>query len=190
MLSILSPYFLSVANFLNIVQAAAVLGIVAAAFFIGLVGGRIDLSLAVTVGFDHRVMARFVSSGHPLWIGLAGAFVAAMMAAVLNGVVSITFEVNPLVTSLAAMTFITGVALVISQGQTRAILSPGFQSFIFGRPLGIPTPVIILAIVYVVLALMLIERGSAGTSRRRRQRGGVCSRRDTGPSGCSGSSTA
>jgi ribose transport system permease protein len=154
-LSILSPYFLSVSNFLNIVQAASVIGIVAAAFFIGLVGGRIDLSLAATVSLTTVVMARFVSGGHPLWVGLVGAFVAAMMAAALNGVVSITFEVNPLVTSLAAMTFITGIALVISQGQTRAILSPDFQSFIFGRPLGIPTPVIILAIVYVVLALML-----------------------------------
>ncbi len=153
--TILSPVFFSVSNFLNIVQAASVIGIVAAAFFIGLVGGRIDLSLAATVALTTVVMARVVSSGHPLWMALIISMLAAMLAAGLNGVISITFEVNPLVTSLAAMTFITGIALVVSQGQTRAILSPGFQSFIFGRPLGIPTPVIILAIVYVLLATML-----------------------------------
>jgi ribose transport system permease protein len=132
-----------------------VIGIVAAGFFIGLVGGRIDLSLAAIVSLTTVVMARLVVSGQPLWMGLIVAFVAAMLAAGLNGVISITFEVNPLVTSLAALTFITGVALVISQGQTRAILSPGFQSFIFGRPMGIPTPAIILTIVYAVLAVML-----------------------------------
>lgn len=154
-LSVLSPYFLSVSNFLNIAQAASVLGIVAAAFFVGLVGGRIDLSLAAIVSLTTVVIARFVVSGQPLWMGLIGAFVAAMLAAGLSGVVAISFEVNPLVTSLAAMTFISGVALVISQGKTRAILSPGFQSFIFGRPMGIPTPVIILAVLYAVLALML-----------------------------------
>jgi ribose transport system permease protein len=153
--AVLSPFFFSVSNFLNIAQAAAVLGIVAAAFFIGLVGGRIDLSLAATVSLTTVVMALAMSSGMPFWAALLAAFVAAMAVAVLNGVVAITFEVNPLVTSLGAMTFVTGVALVVSQGQTRAIVSPEFQAFIFSRPLGIPTPVIVLGFVYGILAVML-----------------------------------
>lgn len=153
--SVLSPFFLSVANFLNIAQAASVLGIVAAAFFVGLVGGRIDLSLATIVSLTTVVMARVVSADHPLWLGLIIAFAAALAVAVLNGVVAITFGVNPLVTSLAAMTFVSGIALVVSQGQTRAILAPWFQTFIFRRPLGIPTPVYILAIVYLLLGVML-----------------------------------
>jgi ribose transport system permease protein len=153
----LSPFFLSVQNFLNIAQAASVLGIVAAAFFVGLVGGRIDLSLAATVSLTTVVMARVVTAGHPLWLGLVVALAAALAVAALNGVVAITFGVNPLVTSLAAMTFVTGISLVIAQGQTRAILAPWFQTFIFRRPLGIPTPVYILALVYLLLGLMMYK---------------------------------
>jgi ribose transport system permease protein len=153
--AVLSPFFLSVDNFLNIAQAASVLGIVAAAFFVGLVGGRIDLSLAAIVSLTTVVMARVVSAGHPLWLGLVVAFAAAVAVAVLNGTIAITFGVNPLVTSLAALTFVSGISLVISEGQTRAILAPWFQSFIFRRPLGIPTPVYILAVVYVLLGVMM-----------------------------------
>jgi ribose transport system permease protein len=153
----LSPFFLSVNNFLNIAQAASVLGIVAAAFFVGLVGGRVDLSLAAIVSLTTVVMARVVSADHPLWLGLIVAFGAAMAAAALSGVIAITFRVNPLVTSLAAMTFVSGISLVISQGQTRAILSPTFQDVIFDRPLGIPTPVYVLATVYAVLAVVMYK---------------------------------
>jgi ribose transport system permease protein len=153
--AVLSPFFLSVDNFLNIAQAASVLGIVAAAFFVGLVGGRIDLSLAAIVALTTVVMARVVTSGHPLWLALFVAFGAAIAVAMLNGIIAITFGVNPLVTSLAAMTFVSGIALVIAQGQTRAILSPWFQEVIFRRPLGIPTPVYVLAVVYALLAVMM-----------------------------------
>lgn len=151
----LSPVFLTVPNFLNIATAAAVIGIVAAAFFLGLVGGRIDLSLAAIVSLTTVVMAWLMSMGLPLWVGLLGAYAFAIGVAILNGVISISFGVNPLVTSLAAMTAVTGLALVIADGQTRAILSPEFQAFIFDRPLGIPTPVIILVAIYAFLALGL-----------------------------------
>lgn len=155
--AVLSPFFLSVDNFLNIAQAASVLGIVAAAFFVGLAGGRVDLSLAAIVSLTTVVMARVVAADQPLWLGLIAAFGAALAVAALSGVIAITFRVNPLVTSLAAMTFVSGIALVISQGQTRAILSPSFQDIIFNRPLGIPTPVYVLAAVYALLAILMYK---------------------------------
>jgi ribose/xylose/arabinose/galactoside ABC-type transport system permease subunit len=36
-----------------------------------------------------------------------------------------------------------------------AIVAPGFQDFIFSRPLGIPTPVLLLALVFLVVTVLL-----------------------------------
>jgi ribose transport system permease protein len=153
--TILSDYFWGMNNFINIAQASAVTGIVAAAFCLMLIGGRIDLSVASIVALTTVVLARTVAAGAPFVVGLLAALGAALAVGVLNAVVSVTFGVNALVTSLAAMTFVGGLALVISEGGTKSIVAPGFQDFIFSRPLGIPTPVWILACVFIGVTLLL-----------------------------------
>ena len=115
--SLTSPYFLSYLNLINIATAVAVITIVAAPGTILLIAGQFDLSVGAGVAFVGVVMAWAAPE-----FGLPLAVVAAMLAALgiglFNGL-GVTFVgVNALVTTLASLAILRGLAKVVSDGQT------------------------------------------------------------------------
>jgi ribose transport system permease protein len=151
-----SPHFLSLPNVLNIGQAVAVIGIVAAGLTVCLIGGQLDLSVGSVIGLTSVVIALLVrDAGFALGVAIAAAFGVAMLIGSINALVVVKFGINSIITTLATLTVTFGVGMILAKGQTVSLPHAGFQEFIFSRPLGIPVPIIMMVVIYVAVAVFL-----------------------------------
>jgi ribose transport system permease protein len=125
-LSFSTQYFLEYQNLLNITEAVAVVGIAAAFATIVVIGGGIDLT-PVTV----MVMAGIVCL-HALNLGLPVPFVVllALLASVgiglVNGALIAFGRLNPFIVTLGTNFLFTGIAYVVTDGNSQLISNESF----------------------------------------------------------------
>jgi len=142
--SVKSPYFLGTENFLNILTAIAVTGIIAVPATMLLVAGQVDLSVGSGAAFCGVLLATQFDR-----LGVTGAVLLVIFAGILIGVVNgflvTVVNVNSLITTLGTLAVLRGFTQLLADGQT-AILSD-FSTLGTARVLGIPLPVLIFAAV-------------------------------------------
>ncbi|RUU89681.1 ABC transporter permease, partial [Mesorhizobium sp. M7A.T.Ca.TU.009.01.1.2] len=170
--SILSPYYLSVANFLTMASHVAIFGILAIGMLLVILNGGIDLSVGSTLGLA-GVVAGFLMQGVTLtWLGVVlyppvwvVAVLACMLGAVvglINGVLIARFKVPAFVATLGVMYMARGLALLMTSGLTYNNLggkpelgNTGFDALGFNRLFGVPTGVVVLAIIAFIGSIVL-----------------------------------
>ncbi|WP_296747102.1 ABC transporter permease [Mesorhizobium sp.] len=155
-MALLSPYFLSLSNFLNILLATSTIGVlaIAATFVIG--SGGLDLSLGSVMGLA-GVAGAFVAVnlGWPSVLAVIACILAGAIAGYINGQLVTRAFVPAFIVTLGMLGLARGLALVISQGRAIYGLSPEIVYIGQGRPLGIPMPVIILVLTAIVAHAVL-----------------------------------
>lgn len=148
-----SPFFLNYDNFLNILTAASIAGIIAAPATLLLVAGQFDLSVGSGLTFCGIVVGHFVgdmSVGAAIVLGV----LAGLALGSINGFLVTVVGVNPLITTLGTLAAFIGLARVISNGQTLPI--PHFSTLGTARPfLEIPLPVLIFATVMAAFWVLM-----------------------------------
>ena len=148
-LSLLSPYFLSVNNFLNILLSVAIIGIISIGMTMLLISGGLDLSVGGVVALVGVTIA-----GLGERIGVNGAVGVALLLGVLvgliNGFATTWVGINPLIATLATLSLSRGLAFVFSGGLTQVVLDEGFGFWGRESLLGVPVPVIIYLALFAV----------------------------------------
>src|SRR3954453_18362245 len=145
--SIKSPYFLGWDNWLNILTAIAVIGIVAAPGTLLMTAGQFDLSVGSITAFTSVIMANLALS-HSLGFSVAVSIAAGIGVGILNGFLVTYVGINPLITTLGTLAAFRGLADVIAKGQSVAV--EDFSYLGTARPfLHIPVPVLLLVAVLV-----------------------------------------
>ncbi len=150
-MSVLSPYFLSLSNFFNILLATSVIGVLAigATFVISSAG--LDLSLGSVMGFAGIVGALAMERvGLPWYFGIAGCLLAGMFAGLVNGVLVTRGRIPAFIVTLGMLGLARGAGLVLSDGKPIYGLPEVFVFLGQGRPLGVPMP----AIIFILTALV------------------------------------
>ncbi|MET3934744.1 ABC transporter permease [Arthrobacter sp. OAP107] len=148
--SILSPAFLTATNFSNVLRLGAVIGLLAVGQTLVVLSGRggIDLSVAQVAS-----ASAVVGSLYQAW-GLPAVLVAALLTGVFFGVVNgigVSFSnLQPFIVTLATMTMAKGVAFELTNASPLPVTAPGLSWFSTGLVLGIPVPIVILAVVVIV----------------------------------------
>ena len=150
-MAMLSPVFLSVNNLFNIILATATFGVLAigATFVISSAG--LDLSLGSVLGLSSVVGAALVVTLEwPWYFAILGSLLAGTMAGAFNGFIVTRGLVPAFIVTLGMLGIARGLALIISGG--RGIYGLPNEILFLGqaRPLGVPTPVFILAIVAII----------------------------------------
>jgi ribose transport system permease protein len=143
-MSILSPYFLSVSNFLNILLATAVIGVLAigATFVISSAG--LDLSLGSVLGFSGVVGALAVKEvGLPWPVAIPACLLAGALAGAINGLLVTRGKIPAFIVTLGMLGIARGAALVLTGGKPVYGLPAELLYLGQGRPFAIPTPVFI-----------------------------------------------
>lgn len=158
--AIRSPFFLNYDNFLNILTAAAITGIIAAPATLLLVAGQFDLSVGSALTFCGVVMA-YVTERQGIGAGIAAAVAAGLLVGAINGTLVTVVGVNPLITTLGTLAAFIGLARVLAKGQTLPL--EGFDTLGTTRPLfDIPLPVIVFLVVvagfYVLMRYTVFGR--------------------------------
>jgi len=155
-MAILSPYFLSVSNFMNILLATSTIGVLAIAATYVLSSGGLDLSLGSVMGLSGVVGAAVaVKLGAPTPVAVVATIAAGAAAGLVNGLVITRAFVPAFIVTLGMLGIARGLALVISDGRVIYGLPKAMVYLGQGRPMGIPMPVIIFLGTAVVMHILL-----------------------------------
>jgi ribose transport system permease protein len=148
--AIVSPFFLTPGNLVNVMQNAVVVGIVAAPLTLLLVARQVDLSVGSAVAFAatcFTLLARDVGFG----VAIPAAIGAALLVAVINAFAITTLRVNSIITTLGTLLAFRGLTKILGAGSNIPV--SGFD--LIGRErvailgLEVPISVFILAAVLV-----------------------------------------
>ncbi len=157
-LSILSDDFLTMDNWLNLLRQVSINALIAFGMTFVILTGGIDLSvgsvLALSSAITAGMMAQGVSGLAAIFIGL----LAGTAMGVLNGVLVTKGKVAPFIATLATMTAFRGLTLVYTDGRPITGFASDdimFQMMGRGYFFGIPVPIILMLVVYIVLYVVL-----------------------------------
>jgi len=156
LMAVLSPFFLSVSNFMNILLATSTIGVLAmgATFVLG--SGGLDLSLGSVLGLSGVVGAAVVVKlGAPTPVGVAAAIAAGAGAGLVNGLIITRAFVPAFIVTLGMLGIARGLALVLSGGRVIYGLPEAMVYLGQGRPFGVPMPVIILIATAIAMHCLL-----------------------------------
>jgi len=165
-LSIASPSFLQPQNLINVVRQISVIGLLAIGVTVVIISTGIDLSLGSVLALASVVAASFAQApdwARPMYPGLqlpvllsfgAGIAVGALCG-LINGALIAGFRIPPFIATLGMMTAARGVALIYSNGRPISGLTDEFNYIGQGSVIGIPIPIIVLAVVAIAAHLML-----------------------------------
>ena len=121
--SVKSEFFLAWDNWLNIMVAIAVIGIMAAPGTLLLTAGQLDLSVGSIAAFTSVVTAN-LALHHNLTVAVIGGILAGLAVGVVNGALVTVFGVSALITTLGTLATFRGLTEVIADGET--IIIEGF----------------------------------------------------------------
>ena len=153
--TLLSQYFLTVRNIMNILRGTSMMGITALGMTVVILNRGVDLSVGSVAG-----LAAVLAAGLQPW-GVGAAWSVALLVGVLlgftNGLMIALLRLQPFVATLATLIFARGLVYLYSQGSNVLVLNP-HPLFIFlgsGYVWVFAVPVLIWMAVYVVLALVM-----------------------------------
>lgn len=160
--SILSPVFLQPVNLMNILNQVSINAILAIGVtFVILIGG-IDLGLGSYVAITGCLAALFAHpDSYPIFVPILIAILAGGMIGTVNGVLITKARLASFIVTLGMMTIARGGALVVSEGRPISNLSSQFNLIGGGALFGIPIPVIILAVVFI-MAYFILKKTTYG----------------------------
>ena len=169
--TLLSDNFLSTRNLMNVIRQSSYLILVSVGQMFALLTGGFDLSvgtiIALTSVVGATVMAACYSSmPELLWlailIGVFAGILAGTAIGAINGLGVALFNVSPFMMTLGMASVGFGIALYMTGGTPVYGMPAEFgNTFGFGKLLGIPSPVLVSAIL-ILLLYVLVNRTPLG----------------------------
>ena len=157
--STMSPNFFTVNNLFNILQQTSVNAIMAVGMTLVILTSGIDLSVGSLLALTGAVAASIVGIEVNALVAVAAALALGAAIGAVTGVIVARGRVQAFIATLVMMLLLRGVTMVYTNGSP---INTGFSDnadlfgwFGIGRPLGIPTPVWIMAIVFLAAWYML-----------------------------------
>lgn len=162
--SLASPYFRTFDNFVGILLATAVNGVLALGVTFIIITGGIDLSVGTVLTFSAVMTGVFITNWHlPIPVGILGGVLAGSLAGLVNGVLISRMKIPPFIATLGMLYATKGLSLVISELKpTYFNDTPVFREIAMGSVLGkiipgfeIPNAVLILFGAAIIAHLIL-----------------------------------
>ncbi|AXD02274.1 ribose ABC transporter permease [Salmonella enterica] len=157
--STLSPNFFTVNNLFNILQQTSVNAIMAVGMTLVILTSGIDLSVGSLLALTGAVAASIVGVEVNALVAVAAALALGAAIGAVTGIIVAKGRVQAFIATLVMMLLLRGVTMVYTDGSP---VNTGFTDnadlfgwFGIGRPLGVPTPVWIMAIVFIAAWYML-----------------------------------
>jgi ribose transport system permease protein len=152
---ILTPYFLTLSNLLNILEQSSINAIVAVGMTFVIITAGIDLSVGSILAFSGVVMASILQGGMPLPLALLAGLAVGIACGTVNGLLVSIGKLPPFIVTLGMMSVARGAALVYTDGRPISTFGPTFRYLATGKIIFIPMPLIIMLMVYLVAYLIL-----------------------------------
>ncbi|MDQ1528343.1 MAG: ribose transport system permease protein [Actinomycetota bacterium] len=151
--------FLTVQNFLNILDEASLTAIIAGGLTIGAIAGEFDLSIGYTASFAGVLVTGLITrSGMSIALAIVIAILAGALVGVTNGLVVAKAGVNSIVGTLGVGTILVGISYGYSQGIPISNgLTTHFLNLAGGKFHGMPNDIFYMAVVLGILVLLVAK---------------------------------
>lgn len=138
LLSIFTPSFATGNNMTNLLRQGSMIAILAVGQTFVIITGGIDLSVGAVVGFSTVIVAMLINAGVPIWIAVIATLLVGIAIGVFHGFGIVKMGLPPFIITLATLTSLRGIGLLMTNGNSININSDAFQAFSRGGLLGIP----------------------------------------------------
>ena len=155
--AILSPSFLSVTNLFNVFKQITVAGIVGCGMTFVILTGGIDLSVGSILGLSGVLASGVLASTGNTAAAVAVSLIVGVACGAVNGFFVSVCGIPPFISTLGMMTLLRGVILVYTKGSPIPIKVDSYKFFGKGSIAGIPVPVIILIVVFLLAHYILTQ---------------------------------
>ncbi|AXY24950.1 ribose ABC transporter permease [Suicoccus acidiformans] len=162
-LAFISPEFRTLDNILNLLRQASTNGLIAFGMTVVILTGGIDLGVGPILALTGALTAgMIVNLGIPVPVAILIALVVGLLLGVVGGVLVGKARLQPFIATLITQTVYRGLTLIYTDGRPiSGITSPEYAGAnvleFIGRKtvLGIPTPIIIMAIAFILIYILL-----------------------------------
>ncbi|MDN3019419.1 ribose ABC transporter permease [Paenibacillus sp. BSR1-1] len=158
-MAFLSPVFLTKVNLINILRQVAVNGIISVGMTFAIISAGIDLSVGAVLAFSGLIMV--MTQGQGAVVALLAALLSGVLWGFVNGMFITKGKVQPFVVTMASMTLVQGVTLMVSGGHPITLKNPTLLRLGSDYLGPIPILVVVFAIV-IILGWVLLSKTSFG----------------------------
>jgi ribose transport system permease protein len=142
-------------NITNLLRQGAMIAILALGETFVIITAGIDLSVGAVVGFTSVIISLLLTNGFPIWASIIITLLVGLVIGVFHAFGISKLGLPPFIMTLATLTALRGLGLLITNGATISITNDTFTGFSFGDFLRVPNlfwMVIVVAIpAYVFL---------------------------------------
>lgn len=153
--SLFVPNFASLINMKGLGLAISMSGMVACGMLFCLASGDFDLSVASVIACAGVTCAVVINLSESLWIGIGAGLLLGVACGFVNGFVIAKLKINALITTLATMQIVRGLAYIFSDGKAVGIEDERFFALGYASWLGVPAPVWLTIITLALFAFLL-----------------------------------
>ena len=153
----LTPFFLTVSNLVNVVEQTSINAIVAVGMTFVILSGGIDLSVGSIVALSGVVLGTALQGNVPLPVAVLLSLLAGLACGIGNGALVALGRLPPFIVTLGMMSIARGAALLVTEGRPVSGFAASFRALATGRVGVVPAPVIVMAIVYAIASFVLVR---------------------------------
>jgi ribose transport system permease protein len=126
-------------NISNLLRQGSMTAILAVGQTFVIITGGIDLSVGAVVGFSSVVIAWLMQAGVPLWGAIALTLLMGAAIGAFHAFGIVRMGLPPFIITLATLTALRGIGLLITNGSTINITNDAFTSFSLADFVGVPS---------------------------------------------------
>lgn len=154
--SLLSPYFFTVDNLMQVVVQSSIFMLIGMAELFAILTAGIDLSVGSIIALTGAVMAKMMAAGWGILpsVLVGGIGLGALLGSI-NGTLIAVTELPPFIITLGGLTVYRGITLVITEGRPIYNYPYEFNIIFAGQWKGIPSPILVVVIAGVITHVFL-----------------------------------
>ncbi|MBM7817769.1 ribose transport system permease protein [Cellulosimicrobium cellulans] len=160
-MSLLSPNFRTAGNFEVLLLNGAVVALLALGQTFVLLTGGIDLSTGSNLALTGMAAALGMQAGLPWWAATVLALVVGVAVGLVNGIFVHYLRLPPFIATFSMFGIAGSIPMILTGAASVTVRDPMFAFLGRGGVFGIPTPILIVALVAVVFSVLL-ARTSTG----------------------------
>lgn len=154
--SVTSPVFLKTDTLMKLLKQASIYGIIAIGMVFVITSSGIDISVGSVVGLSGIIVSMCMLSGMGVMVSILIAILASVLVGLFNGVLVFDANVPPFIATMASMTIVRNIILLITGAKTISGLPKGFTAIAAGNVFGVPN--LFLAWFAIILMSFFISK--------------------------------